>query len=111
MSAHERGREDAGAGRAAQGGEGCRHIVVLYTDQKVLAKDYEQRPRHLRYRVANKNNAVRIWWPHIWWQAAAHGAFAQVSQQSGTQAAPCSAGDGCASARDIAMRRSKFGIL
>eukprot|EP00966_Prymnesium_polylepis_P202315 4686930-Prymnesium_polylepis.1 len=35
MSAHERGREDAGggAGRAAQGGEGCRHFVVLYTGQ------------------------------------------------------------------------------
>uniref|UniRef100_A0A6T7YM87 Uncharacterized protein n=1 Tax=Prymnesium polylepis TaxID=72548 RepID=A0A6T7YM87_9EUKA len=32
MSAPERGREDAGAGRATQGGEECRHCVCLYTD-------------------------------------------------------------------------------
>eukprot|EP00966_Prymnesium_polylepis_P215456 4989594-Prymnesium_polylepis.1 len=34
MSAHERGRADAGAGRAAQGGEDCRHCVGLYKGQK-----------------------------------------------------------------------------
>eukprot|EP00966_Prymnesium_polylepis_P194017 4497165-Prymnesium_polylepis.1 len=37
MSAHERGREDAGAGparRATEGGEGCHHCICLYTGQK-----------------------------------------------------------------------------
>ena len=34
MSAHELGREDAGAGRATEGGGECRHCVCLYTGQK-----------------------------------------------------------------------------
>eukprot|EP00966_Prymnesium_polylepis_P213186 4937691-Prymnesium_polylepis.1 len=33
MSAHERGREDAGVGRAAPGGEECRHCVVARDQQ------------------------------------------------------------------------------
>ena len=40
MSAHERGREDAGAGRAAQGGEECRYLLLLYTGQKAFWTRY-----------------------------------------------------------------------
>jgi len=58
-AAHERGREDAGAGRAAQGGEECRHLLLLYTGQKEGSPQTDMTPPRVRTGPAESENCER----------------------------------------------------